>query len=80
MVKCTLTILWNFVAYSCGFISSKNTYFFQLPRKEELKTVLDKVKDFFGDAKESFGKLTSLNAATESLEEDSKEQANKKST
>ncbi|XP_010248828.1 PREDICTED: protein HHL1, chloroplastic [Nelumbo nucifera] len=36
----------------------------ELPRKEELKTVLDKVKDFFGDAKESFGKLTALNPAT----------------
>ncbi|XP_027153011.1 protein HHL1, chloroplastic [Coffea eugenioides] len=52
----------------------------ELPRQEELKTVLDKVKDFFGDAKESFGKLTSLNAVSESSKEDSKEQANKKST
>ncbi|CDP13288.1 unnamed protein product [Coffea canephora] len=51
----------------------------ELPRQEELKTVLDKVKDFFGDAKESFGKLTSLNAVSESSKEDSKEQANKKS-
>ncbi|KAG0499903.1 hypothetical protein HPP92_004594 [Vanilla planifolia] len=36
----------------------------ELPKQEELKTVLDKVKDFVGDAasgaKESFGKLTSL--------------------
>ncbi|KAK8933574.1 hypothetical protein KSP39_PZI015655 [Platanthera zijinensis] len=43
----------------------------ELPRQEELKTVLDKVKDFFGEAtsgaKESFGKLTSL--GTETTEE-----------
>ncbi|KAK1381566.1 putative Oligopeptidase [Heracleum sosnowskyi] len=32
----------------------------ELPKQDELKTVVDKVKDFFGDAKESFGKLTSL--------------------
>ncbi|KAL6983822.1 Protein hhl1, chloroplastic [Sarracenia purpurea var. burkii] len=42
----------------------------ELPTKDELKTVLDKVKDFFGDAKESFGKLTALNlTTTEELEE-----------
>lgn len=46
----------------------------ELPRKEELKTVLDKVKDFFGDAKESFGKLTSLNVDSESSEEDNSEE------
>ncbi|KAG9446297.1 hypothetical protein H6P81_012425 [Aristolochia fimbriata] len=38
----------------------------ELPTEEELKTVVDKVKDFFGDAagnaKESFGKLTSLSS------------------
>ncbi|CAA2968681.1 HHL1, chloroplastic isoform X2 [Olea europaea subsp. europaea] len=45
----------------------------ELPTRDELKTVLDKVKDFFGDAKESFGKLTSLNSATESSAEDAKE-------
>lgn len=36
----------------------------ELPPQEELKTVVDKVKNFFGDAasgaKESFGKLTAL--------------------
>ncbi|XP_023002640.1 protein HHL1, chloroplastic-like [Cucurbita maxima] len=32
----------------------------ELPTQDQLKTVLDKVKDFFGDAKESFGKLTTL--------------------
>ncbi|KAK9117435.1 hypothetical protein Sjap_016382 [Stephania japonica] len=37
----------------------------ELPRKEELKTVVDKVKDFFGETKESFGKLTSINAGNE---------------
>lgn len=40
----------------------------ELPTQEELKTVLDKVKDFFGDAtsgaKESFGKLTALGSVT----------------
>ncbi|CAA2996528.1 protein HHL1, chloroplastic isoform X2 [Olea europaea var. sylvestris] len=47
----------------------------ELPTQDELKTVLDKVKDFFGDAKESFGKLTSLNAETESSVEDGKEKS-----
>lgn len=36
----------------------------QLPTPDQLKTVVDKVKDFFGDAKESFGKLTSLDTAS----------------
>lgn len=36
---------------------------FQLPTPDKLKTVLDKVKDFFGDAKESFGKLTDLSVS-----------------
>jgi uncharacterized protein YjbJ (UPF0337 family) len=49
---------------------------FQLPTQDELKTVFDKVKDFFGDAKESFGKLTALNSTTtEELEEKPKETA-----
>lgn len=39
----------------------------ELPTEDQLKTVLDKVKDFFGDAKESFGKITALNS--ESSEE-----------
>ncbi|XP_018813126.1 protein HHL1, chloroplastic isoform X2 [Juglans regia] len=48
----------------------------ELPTQDELKTVLDKVKDFFGDAKESFGKLTALNSSTtDELEEKSKEKA-----
>lgn len=56
-----------FVPYSSNF---------QLPTPDQLKTVLDKVKDFFGDAKESFGKLTALNAnSSEDSEENSKEQA-----
>ncbi|KAM0939896.1 hypothetical protein DsansV1_C19g0158211 [Dioscorea sansibarensis] len=42
----------------------------ELPPQEELKTVIDKVKDFFGEAtsgaKESFGKLTSLSAVSSS--------------
>lgn len=46
---------------------------FQLPRQEELKTVVDKVKDFFGDAKESFGKLTSLDSTTEAEQKSNEE-------
>ncbi|KAK4740715.1 hypothetical protein SAY87_024303 [Trapa incisa] len=37
----------------------------ELPTADKLKTVLDKVKDFFGDAKESFGKITALNSSDE---------------
>ncbi|RDX69350.1 Protein HHL1, chloroplastic [Mucuna pruriens] len=49
----------------------------ELPTQDQLKTVLDKVKDFFGDAKESFGKITSLGTtATEESEEDTTEKAN----
>ncbi|KAK1266220.1 hypothetical protein QJS04_geneDACA016734 [Acorus gramineus] len=48
----------------------------QLPREEELKTVVDKVKDFFGEAasgaKESFGNLTALPVTGEESEENSK--------
>ena len=48
-------------------ISTNNVI--ELPPAEELKTVVDKVKDFFGnatsDVKESFGKLTSLGSLTE---------------
>ncbi|XP_076914155.1 protein HHL1, chloroplastic-like isoform X2 [Bidens hawaiensis] len=40
----------------------------ELPQKDELKTVLDKVVDFFGDAKESFGKLTDIKTEAESEE------------
>ncbi|RAL42955.1 hypothetical protein DM860_009737 [Cuscuta australis] len=50
----------------------------ELPQKHELKTVLDKVKDFFGDAKESFGKLTALNLSSDSTDEDSDENSNEK--
>lgn len=46
----------------------------KLPTQDKLKTVLDKVKDFFGDAKESFGKITSLGTTTtEESEEDTTE-------
>ncbi|KAH6823236.1 multidrug resistance protein [Perilla frutescens var. hirtella] len=54
----------------------------ELPTQDELKTVLDKVKDFFGDAKESFGKLTFLNTGDDSSsaeEEDTKEAPKEKS-
>ncbi|XWS22692.1 hypothetical protein CRYUN_Cryun29cG0058000 [Craigia yunnanensis] len=48
----------------------------ELPTQDQLKTVLDKVKDFFGDAKESFGKITALNSATpEESAENSTEKA-----
>ncbi|XP_074557087.1 protein HHL1, chloroplastic isoform X2 [Curcuma longa] len=47
-------------------ISTNNVI--ELPPQEELKTVVDKVKDFFGNAttgaKESFGKLTALGSLT----------------
>ncbi|XP_062110553.1 protein HHL1, chloroplastic [Humulus lupulus] len=45
----------------------------ELPTLDKLKTVVDKVKDFFGDAKDSFGKMSSLNAPTEESEENTKE-------
>ncbi|XP_043723597.1 protein HHL1, chloroplastic [Telopea speciosissima] len=46
----------------------------ELPTQKELKTVVDKVIDFFGDAKESFGKLTTISSTTaEESEENSKE-------
>ncbi|KAL0421501.1 UNVERIFIED_CONTAM: protein HHL1, chloroplastic [Sesamum latifolium] len=51
----------------------------ELPTQDELKTVLDKVKDFFGDAKESFGKMTFLNAGAESSEEDINQDSEEKS-
>ncbi|XP_078440832.1 multidrug resistance protein [Wolffia australiana] len=45
----------------------------ELPPEEELKTVVDKVKDFFGDAgknaKEAFGSITSLPETTEASEQ-----------
>ncbi|EXB82435.1 hypothetical protein L484_027609 [Morus notabilis] len=45
----------------------------ELPTQDKLRTVLDKVKDFFGDAKDSFGKMTTLNtSATEESEEKAK--------
>ncbi|KAF5198501.1 Hhl1 protein [Thalictrum thalictroides] len=47
----------------------------ELPTKDKLKTAFDKVKDFFGDAKESFGKLTML----ETTSEESKEETNETS-
>ncbi|KAL8253582.1 hypothetical protein R6Q59_031803 [Mikania micrantha] len=49
----------------------------ELPTKAELKTVLDKVVDFFGDAKESFGKLTDLKS-TSDTESGSEENASDK--
>nr|XP_043636255.1 protein HHL1, chloroplastic isoform X2 [Erigeron canadensis] len=42
----------------------------ELPTKAELKTVLDKVVDFFGEAKESFGKLTDLSSTADTEPEE----------
>lgn len=62
----SLLILFSHILCFCAI--------FQLPKQDELKTVVDKVKDFFGDAKESFGKMTFLNAGDDSpVEEDTKE-------
>ncbi|XP_004142952.1 protein HHL1, chloroplastic isoform X2 [Cucumis sativus] len=48
----------------------------ELPTQDQLKTVLDKVKDFFGDAKDSFGKLTALGSPEgEESDENSTEKA-----
>nr|VDD63492.1 unnamed protein product [Brassica oleracea] len=44
----------------------------ELPTQDQLKTVLDKVKDFFGDAKESFGKISSLNPGADEESPDEK--------
>lgn len=57
--------------YGCVCLSN-----LKLPTPDKLKTVVDKVKDFFGDAKESFGKITALGATTtDESEEDSNEKA-----
>lgn len=49
----------------------------ELPTPDKLKTVIDKAIDFFGDAKKSFGKLTSLNSgSSEEAEKASTEKAN----
>ncbi|KAL1807308.1 hypothetical protein ACET3Z_030376 [Daucus carota] len=42
----------------------------ELPKQDELKTVVDKVKDFFGEAKESFGKLSSIDTPPPTEAED----------
>ncbi|KAL2903519.1 Protein HHL1 chloroplastic [Bienertia sinuspersici] len=47
----------------------------ELPTQDQLKTVVDKVKDFFGDAKESFGKVTSLNLPSDEAEQTSAEKS-----
>lgn len=47
----------------------------ELPTPDKLKTVVDKVKDFFGDAKESFGKLSSLDTTSEATEDQSKDKS-----
>ncbi|KAM5568081.1 protein HHL1, chloroplastic [Rosa sericea] len=43
----------------------------ELPTPDQLRTTLDKVKDFFGEAKESFGKLTAI-SSSESEESEQK--------
>ena len=42
----------------------------ELPTRAEMKTVFDKVLDFFGDAKESFGKLTDLKSTSDTESEE----------
>lgn len=53
------------VVFNFDSLSLRNVLDFvlnlQLPTQDQLRTVLDKVKDWFGEAKESFGKLTTLN-------------------
>ncbi|KAM6589512.1 hypothetical protein CsatA_012117 [Cannabis sativa] len=51
----------------------------ELPTPDKLKTVVDKVKDFFGDAKDSFGKISSLNAPTEESQQNIQEKEKVKS-
>nr|CAB3450272.1 unnamed protein product [Digitaria exilis] len=50
----------------------------ELPKKDELKTVVDKVKDFFGDvtagAKESFAQITGSAVSKEEEEAEGKEE------
>ncbi|KVI05732.1 hypothetical protein Ccrd_015946 [Cynara cardunculus var. scolymus] len=41
-----------------------------LPTRAEMKTVFDRVLDFFGDAKESFGKLTDIKPTSETEPEE----------
>ncbi|KAL9241276.1 hypothetical protein vseg_015406 [Gypsophila vaccaria] len=53
-------------------LSPKNVI--ELPTPDQLRTVVDKVKDFFGDAKESFGKLTSLGTTSSDEEEETSPQ------
>jgi uncharacterized membrane protein YukC len=64
----------------------KEHFSFQLPKKEELKTVVDKVKDFFGEvtsgAKESFAQITgtaSTEAEAEAQAEDERPRSKKRS-
>jgi hypothetical protein len=45
---------------------------FQIPPKEELNSVVDKVKGFFGKIGESFGSLGSLPAGSEGQAGESK--------
>ncbi|KAF4378735.1 hypothetical protein F8388_006186 [Cannabis sativa] len=51
----------------------------ELPTPDKLKTVVDKVKDFFGDAKDSFGKISSLNAPPEESQQNIQEKEKVKS-
>ncbi|GAB4840540.1 Protein hhl1, chloroplastic [Ancistrocladus abbreviatus] len=76
-------VLWTTTNFRYGYklvennnlrASLSTTDVIELPTKDQLRTVVDKVKDFFGDAKESFGKRTSLNlGASKEAEETSTE-------
>lgn len=56
-------------------LSPKNVI--ELPTKDQLRTVVDKVKDFFGDAKESFGKLSSLGTTSSDEAEETSSETSK---
>lgn len=62
------TTLHIFLVFFCICLNPRICLWIQLPTADQLKTVLDKVRDFFGDAKESFGKITALNTSDESEE------------
>jgi uncharacterized membrane protein YukC len=52
-----------------GALTASTFFSSQLPKKEELKSVVDKVKDFFGEvtsgAKESFAQITGTASTAE---------------
>lgn len=51
---------------------------FHIPPKEEVNTIVDKIKDFFERIRESFGSVGSLPAASQVQVGESKDKKNKK--